>query len=59
MKLKTLIASTSLAMASLLAPSAQAAGTLNVAIHQDPGNWDPIVTFLVSWVRWAARFLTA
>ncbi|MDW5444571.1 ABC transporter substrate-binding protein [Polaromonas sp. SM01] len=49
MKLKTLIASTSLALASMLAPSAQAAGTLNVAIHQDPGNWDPIVTFLVSW----------
>ena len=47
--LKTLIAATSLALATLLAPSAQAAGTLNVAIHQDPGNWDPIATFLVSW----------
>jgi peptide/nickel transport system substrate-binding protein len=20
-----------------------------VALHQDPGNWDPIATFLVSW----------
>ena len=49
MKLKTLIASTSLALAGLFAPGAQAAGTLNVAIHQDPGNWDPIATFLVSW----------
>jgi len=48
-QLKTLIAATSLALATLLAPSAQAAGTLNVAIHQDPGNWDPIATFLVSW----------
>ncbi|MDB5850042.1 MAG: peptide transporter substrate-binding protein [Rhodoferax sp.] len=49
MKLKTLIAATSLALASLLTPTAQAAGTLNVAIHQDPGNWDPIATFLVAW----------
>ena len=49
MKLKTLIASTSLALAGVFAPGAHAAGTLNVAIHQDPGNWDPIATFLVSW----------
>ena len=49
MKLKNLVAATSLAMATLLAPNAQAAGTLNVAIHQDPGNWDPIATFLVAW----------
>ena len=49
MKLKTLIASTSLALAGIFAPGAHAAGTLNVAIHQDPGNWDPIATFLVSW----------
>ncbi|APW36781.1 peptide ABC transporter substrate-binding protein [Rhodoferax koreense] len=48
-QLKTLIAASSLALATLLTPSAQAAGTLNVAIHQDPGNWDPIATFLVSW----------
>ena len=50
MKLKALIASASLVFATLAAsPGAQAAGTLNVALHQDPGNWDPIATFLVSW----------
>src|ERR1035437_698790 len=49
MKLKSFIATTSLVLASLLSPSTQAAGTLNVALHQDPGNWDPIATFLVSW----------
>jgi peptide/nickel transport system substrate-binding protein len=50
MKLRTLIASGSLVFAALAAsPGANAAGTLNVALHQDPGNWDPIATFLVSW----------
>jgi peptide/nickel transport system substrate-binding protein len=49
MKLKALIASASLVFAMAAAPAAQAAGTLNVALHQDPGNWDPIATFLVSW----------
>ena len=50
MKLKALLATGSLALAALAAvPGAQAAGTLNVALHQDPGNWDPIATFLVSW----------
>ncbi|HWI83452.1 ABC transporter substrate-binding protein [Ramlibacter sp.] len=50
MKLKALIASASLVFATLAAsPGANAAGTLNVALHQDPGNWDPIATFLVSW----------
>ena len=49
MKLERFIAATSLVLASLLSPSTQAAGTLNVALHQDPGNWDPIATFLVSW----------
>jgi peptide/nickel transport system substrate-binding protein len=50
MKLKTLIASGSLVFATLaVSPGANAAGTLNVALHQDPGNWDPIATFLVSW----------
>ena len=49
MKLKSFIATTGLVLASLLSPSTQAAGTLNVALHQDPGNWDPIATFLVSW----------
>lgn len=49
MKLKTLVAATSFGLASALTTGAHAAGTLNVAIHQDPGNWDPIATFLVSW----------
>lgn len=49
MKLKTLLASATLALAGLTSPGAQAAGTLTVALHQDPGNWDPIATFLVSW----------
>lgn len=29
--------------------TAQAAGTLNVAINQDPGSWDPIDTFVTFW----------
>ncbi len=49
MQPKQLIASTSLALAALFGTGAHAAGTLNVAIHQDPGNWDPIATFLVAW----------
>lgn len=49
MKLKTLVAATGFALASVLTTGAHAAGTLNVAIHQDPGNWDPIATFLVAW----------
>ena len=49
MKLKAFLASGSLALALAASPGAQAAGTLNVALHQDPGNWDPIATFLVSW----------
>ncbi|MDB5947190.1 MAG: peptide transporter substrate-binding protein [Ramlibacter sp.] len=49
MKLKALFATSSLVLACLGAPSANAAGTLTVALHQDPGNWDPIATFLVSW----------
>lgn len=49
MKLKNFFATTSLVLATLAAPSTHAAGTLTVALHQDPGNWDPIATFLVSW----------
>jgi peptide/nickel transport system substrate-binding protein len=49
---RSLIAS-SLALAAVCSPlaltQAQAAGTLTVALHQDPGNWDPIATFLVAW----------
>src|SRR5512141_1460675 len=49
MKLKTLFATSAIALACFATPASQAAGTLNVALHQDPGNWDPIATFLVSW----------
>lgn len=42
-----------LALAAALLPaaasSAQAAGTLTVALRQDPGSWDPVDTFLVAW----------
>jgi peptide/nickel transport system substrate-binding protein len=52
-KFKSTLLATGLALAALCSPlattQAQAAGTLNVAIHQDPGNWDPIATFLVAW----------
>lgn len=49
MKFKAFLASSSLVAAMLGAPASHAAGTLTVALHQDPGNWDPIATFLVSW----------
>lgn len=49
MKLKAVIATTSLVLTCLASPGAYAAGTLTVAVHQDPGNWDPIATFLVAW----------
>ena len=49
MKLKALLASGTVALACLASPASQAAGTLTVALHQDPGNWDPVATFLVSW----------
>jgi peptide/nickel transport system substrate-binding protein len=47
-------AATALALAlggvlSAASPSAQAAGTLSVAINQDPGSWDPIDTFVTFW----------
>ena len=32
-----------------LRPAAAHAGTLNVAINQDPGSWDPIDTFVTFW----------
>ncbi len=49
MKFKSFLASTTLALAGLASTGTHAAGTLTVALHQDPGNWDPIATFLVSW----------
>jgi len=49
MKLKTLLAAAGVVFATLIPPTAHAAGTLTVALHHDAGNWDPIATFLVSW----------
>jgi len=34
---------------AIAAPAAHAAGTLNVAITQDAGSWDPIDTFVTWW----------
>jgi len=52
-KFKNTLLAATLALATLCSPMAttraQAAGTLTVALHQDPGNWDPIATFLVAW----------
>jgi peptide/nickel transport system substrate-binding protein len=48
-KLKSFVASSSLVLACLTSPHAMAAGSLNVGLHQDPGSWDPIATFLVAW----------
>ncbi len=46
-----------LPLAALLAGSpAQAAGTLTIAQAQDPNNWDPIATFLISWGSVAGNF---
>ncbi|MDB5915709.1 MAG: peptide transporter substrate-binding protein, partial [Ramlibacter sp.] len=49
MKLKALLATGAIALACLGTTASHAAGTLTVALHQDPGNWDPVATFLVSW----------
>ena len=47
----------SLPLAALLAASpARAAGTLTIAQAQDPNNWDPIATFLISWGSVAGNF---
>ncbi|MCX7381689.1 MAG: ABC transporter substrate-binding protein [Alphaproteobacteria bacterium] len=45
-----LIAASALAVAlGAPLPEAKAAGTLTIAQAQDPNNWDPIITFLLSW----------
>ena len=43
------ILSATLAAGFLLGGVAHAQGTLTVAQRQDPGNWDPVDTFLVAW----------
>ena len=45
---KTILSAT-LAAGFLLGGVAHADGTLTVAQRQDPGNWDPVDTFLVAW----------
>jgi len=50
--LRTTLSATALTLAlaaALPVSTAQAAGTLNVAINQDPGSWDPIDTFVTFW----------
>ncbi len=51
MRLRQLASATTLiaAVAAVPVPQAQAAGTLTIAQVQDPNNWDPIATFLLSW----------
>lgn len=47
----------SVPLAAMLAVSpARAAGTLTIAQAQDPNNWDPIATFLISWGSVASNF---
>ena len=51
MRLRHLASATAVFAAVAIAPvpQAQAAGTLTIAQAQDPNNWDPIATFLLSW----------
>lgn len=51
MRLRHLASATAViaAVAAAPVPSAQAGGTLTIAQAQDPNNWDPIATFLLSW----------
>ncbi|SCY68244.1 ABC transporter substrate-binding protein [Microvirga guangxiensis] len=47
--MKALGLTAAVALAPLMASSAQAAGTLTTAVAIDPASWDPIDTFLVDW----------
>ena len=49
MRLRTLIPAATFAAALTVSAPAHAAGTLTIAQSQDPNNWDPIATFLISW----------
>ncbi len=49
MRLAKTLMSAALSAAMLLGVPAFAGGTLTVAQRQDPGNWDPVDTFLVAW----------
>src|SRR5271165_1324837 len=49
MRLRTLIPAATLAAALAVNAPAHAGGTLTIAQSQDPNNWDPIATFLISW----------
>ncbi|MBM6595874.1 ABC transporter substrate-binding protein [Microvirga pudoricolor] len=46
---KALGLAAAVALAPLMASSAQAAGTVTVALAIDAGSWDPIDTFIVDW----------
>ncbi|WP_099868145.1 ABC transporter substrate-binding protein [Pararhizobium haloflavum] len=54
MTLKKTLAAALLA-ASVLSAPAHAAGALTISSPQDPGNWDPIDTFLVNWASVATN----
>jgi peptide/nickel transport system substrate-binding protein len=47
--LRAALLATVAALAPGLMPAAEAGGTLTVAQAQDPGSWDPVDTFLISW----------
>lgn len=50
LKIKYLAATSLISLSALISPVAQAAGTLSIATPAgDPGSWDPIDTFLVTW----------
>ena len=49
-RLRQAAAISCLALAAVMAPATHAAGTLTIAASAgDPGSWDPIDTFLVTW----------
>ena len=49
MRLRLMLSAAVLACSAVAAPPVRAAGTLTIAQAQDPNNWDPIATFLLSW----------
>lgn len=49
--LRTFAVVSALAVLPLAAGTAQAAGTLTVALSADDGSWDPIDTFTLNWGR--------
>ena len=49
-RFKQVVLASLLSLAAALTPTSHAAGTLSIAASAgDPGSWDPIDTFLVTW----------